>query len=144
MSRPRLQLCALVFLSMTATVSIRAAQDDPTQSSSPLCRPNLGRRDLPPGVRDVSPVDGAGQPQTVVGFQLPLPNGHDFPDFNDCPTNTVEPLADWIAVVHRGGPIRGLDRHMPAFGDALTQEQIERAVKYLWSFCRIRPGRAAI
>jgi hypothetical protein len=80
-------------------------------------------------------VDGTGQPQSVVGFQLPLPNGHDFPDFNDCATNTVEPMADWVAVVHRGGPIRGLDRHMPAFGDALTENQIERAVKYIWTFC---------
>ena len=31
--------------------------------------------------------------------------------------------------------MRGLDRHMPAFGDALSPEQIERAVQYLWSFC---------
>ena len=80
-------------------------------------------------------TDGAGQPQSVVGFQLPLPNGHGFPDFTDCATNTVEPLADWVAVVHRGGPVRALDRHMPAFGEALSDEQIERAVKYVWTFC---------
>jgi len=79
--------------------------------------------------------DGKGSPQAVVGFALPLPNGHDFPDFTDCPTNTVEPLGDWVAVAMRGGPIRGLDRHMPAFGDALSQDQLESAVKYLWSFC---------
>src|SRR5262245_40550502 len=81
-------------------------------------------------------TNGTGSPQQVVGFALPLPNGHDFPDFNDCPTNTVEPVADWVAVVTRGGPIRGLDRHMPAFGDALTAEQIERTVRYLGSLCR--------
>jgi len=81
-------------------------------------------------------MDGSGQSQSVVGFQLPLPNGHTFPDFNDCATNTVEPLADWIAVVHRGGPVRALDRHMPAFGDALTEDQIERAVKHVWTFCK--------
>jgi mono/diheme cytochrome c family protein len=80
-------------------------------------------------------IDGSGSPQSVVGFALPLPNGHDFPDFNDCPTNTVEPLGDWVAVATRGGPVRALDRHMPAFGDALSPDQIERAVKYLWSFC---------
>ncbi len=77
-----------------------------------------------------------GSRRRVVGFQLPLPNGHGFPDFNDCATNTVEPLADWIAVVHRGGPVRALDRHMPAFGDALTPEQIESAVKHVWTFCK--------
>src|SRR4030095_10111116 len=63
------------------------------------------------------------------------PNGHAFPDFTDCPTNTVEPLGDWMAVAHRGGPICGLDRDMPAFGDALSYAQIESAVKYLWTFC---------
>ena len=75
------------------------------------------------------------QPAQLAGFALPLPNGHDFPDFNDCATNTVEPMADWVAVVHRGGPVRALDRHMPAFGDALTTRRIERVVQYLWSFC---------
>jgi hypothetical protein len=80
-------------------------------------------------------MDGKGSPSAVVGFDLPLPNGHTFPDFTDCATNTVEPLGDWMAVAHRGGPVRALDRRMPAFGDALSEEQIERAVKYLWTFC---------
>ena len=80
-------------------------------------------------------VDGTGSPESVVGFELPLSNGHDFPDFTDCATNTVEPLGDWMAVAHRGGPVRALDRHMPAFGDALSDDQIEQAVKYLWTFC---------
>ena len=40
-----------------------------------------------------------------------------------------------MAVAHRGGPIRALDRHMPAFGDALSDAQLERAIKYLWTFC---------
>jgi len=83
-------------------------------------------------------ADGTGSPQHVVGFRLPLPNGHDLPDFTDCATNTPEPLADWNAVVHRGGRIRGLDRHMPAFGDALTEEQIGRVLKYVRSLCRDR------
>lgn len=78
--------------------------------------------------------DGKGSPDHVIGF-LPLSNGHDLPDFTDCPTNTVEPLADWVAVVHEGGRIRALDRHMPSFGEALTIDEIERAVKYVWSFC---------
>jgi len=80
-------------------------------------------------------MDGKGSPPAVVGFDLPLPNGHDFPDFTDCATNTVEPLGDWMAVAHRGGPVRALDRRMPAFGDALSEDQIEQAVKYLWTFC---------
>lgn len=79
-------------------------------------------------------IDGTGSPRSVVGF-TPLSNGHDLPDFTDCATNTVEPLPDWVAVVHEGGRIRGLDRHMPSFGDALSIDEIERAVKYVWSFC---------
>ena len=75
-------------------------------------------------------VDGSGSPRSVVGFDTPLP------DFTNCSINTVEPFADWDAVVHRGGPIRGLDRHMPSFGDALTDEQIEKVVKYVWGFCK--------
>jgi mono/diheme cytochrome c family protein len=78
--------------------------------------------------------DGTGSPRSSVGF-TPLSNGHDLPDFTDCATNTVEPLADWVAVVHEGGPVRGLDRHMPSFGDALSVDEIERALKYVWSFC---------
>jgi mono/diheme cytochrome c family protein len=76
---------------------------------------------------------GAGASKSVVGFSIA--NGHELPDFTDCATNTVEPLADWVAVVHEGGPVRGLDRHMPKFGEALTVEQIERTIKYLWAFC---------
>ncbi|MEQ1756927.1 MAG: c-type cytochrome [Vicinamibacterales bacterium] len=79
--------------------------------------------------------DGTGSPQSVVGFALPLPNGHDFPDFTDCPTNTVEPFGDWIAVATRGGPVRALDRHMPAFGDALSPEQLEKVVRYVKTLC---------
>jgi mono/diheme cytochrome c family protein len=78
-------------------------------------------------------VDGRGSPRSVVGFEIA--NGHELPDFTDCATNTVEPLADWVAVAHEGGPVRGLDRHMPRFGEALTVEQIARTIKYLWSFC---------
>ena len=70
-------------------------------------------------------TDGKGSPQSVVGFDTPLP------DFTDCSFATPEPLADWYAVIHEGGPIRGLDRHMPAFGDALSAEDIERVIRHL-------------
>jgi mono/diheme cytochrome c family protein len=131
-----LPLCTLVCLSTIATVTVRATQNAAPQAvERTLPADAAGEEIYRQACAACHSVDGAGEPQSVVGFQLPLPNGHDFPDFNDCATNTVEPLADWMAVVHRGGPIRGLDRHMPAFGDALTDDQIERAVKYIWTFC---------
>ena len=57
------------------------------------------------------------------------------PDFSDCAFATAEPDPDWQAVVHEGGPIRGLDRHMPAFGEALSVEEIALAVSHLRTFC---------
>jgi mono/diheme cytochrome c family protein len=131
-----LNLVALLCLSIAMTVSVRASQET-APATTPLLPANTSGEEIyRQACAACHNVDGSGEPQTVVGFQLPLPNGHSFPDFNDCATNTVEPTADWIAVVHRGGPIRALDRHMPAFGDALTPEQIERAVRYVWTFCK--------
>ena len=46
-----------------------------------------------------------------------------------------EPDPDWQAVVHEGGPIRGLDRHMPAFGDALSSDEIRLVIGHLRTFC---------
>jgi len=131
-----LNFVALLCLSIALTVSVRASQDTAPVSTPLLPADSSGEEIYRQACTACHSVDGSGQPQTVVGFQLPLPNGHSFPDFNDCATNTVEPTADWIAVVHRGGPVRALDRHMPAFGDALSLEQIERAVKYVWTFCK--------
>ena len=68
----------------------------------------------------------------MVGFDVPLP------DFTNCAFATAEPDPDWYAVVHEGGPVRGLDRHMPAFGDALSDEEIALAVSHVRTFCAER------
>jgi hypothetical protein len=73
--------------------------------------------------------DGKGSPRSTVGFDTPLP------DFTDCAFATAEADVDWHAVVHEGGRIRGLNRRMPAFGDALTAAQIDAVVGYLRHFC---------
>ena len=65
--------------------------------------------------------DGKGQPRSVVGFDTPLP------DFTDCAFSTPEADLDWWSVVHRGGRVRALDRRMPAFGDALSEPEIDSA-----------------
>ena len=75
-------------------------------------------------------ADGAGMPNAVVGFEVPVP------DLRDCLFATSEPTSDWFAVVHQGGSVRGLDRMMPAFGTALTDEEIAGLVAYLRGFCR--------
>ena len=126
-----------MWLLVLATATLDAA-GEPLQrpTDSPLPADATGETIFRVACATCHGVDGKGTSRNVVGFDLPLPNGHDFPDFTDCATNTVEPLADWVAVASRGGPIRALDRHMPAFGAALTPEQVERVVKHLWSFCR--------
>ena len=131
-------MAALLFAAGLTRTALHAAQDastPPTSLTHALPDNPTGKDIYTFACSTCHGVDGTGSPQSVVGFALPLPNGHDFPDFTDCPTNTVEPFADWVAVATRGGPIRGLDRHMPAFGDALSQEQIGMAVQHLWSFC---------
>ena len=65
----------------------------------------------------------------MVGFDAPLP------DFSDCAFATGEPDPDWFAVVHEGGPVRALDRHMPAFGDALSPDDIRLAISHIRTFC---------
>ncbi len=79
-------------------------------------------------------ADGAGQPRSVVGFDVPVP------DLRDCTFATSEATADWYAVVHEGGPVRGLDQMMPAFSGALSDPEIALAVDYLRGFCGDLPS----
>jgi mono/diheme cytochrome c family protein len=75
-------------------------------------------------------LDGRGRSAAEVGFDLPLPN------FTDCDFATREPDSDWSAMIHRGGTIRGFDRIMPAFGEALTDDEIDALIKHLRAFCK--------
>jgi mono/diheme cytochrome c family protein len=74
-------------------------------------------------------ADGRGQPATQLGFDLPVP------DFTDCSFASREPDGDWGAVIHSGGPVRGFDEKMPAFGQALSWEQILRILGHVRTFC---------
>ena len=73
--------------------------------------------------------DGRGAPRSVVGFDTPLP------DFTDCGFATPEADADWFAVTHQGGRVRAFDRRMPAFGEALTDDEISRTIDFVRGFC---------
>ncbi len=74
-------------------------------------------------------ADGRGAPAALLGFSIPLP------DFTDCNFATREPDADWLAVAHQGGPVRGFAREMPAFGDALTTGQLQKILGYIRTLC---------
>jgi mono/diheme cytochrome c family protein len=73
--------------------------------------------------------DGRGHTRTEVGFDTPLP------DFTDCDFASRETVADWTAIVHEGGPVRGFNHMMPAFGGALGDEEIAAALRRIQSFC---------
>ena len=73
--------------------------------------------------------DGRGQPRSRVGFETPLP------DFTDCSFATPEADGDWTAIVQRGGPVRAFDRRMPAFGEVLSQAEIQRVLDHVRGFC---------
>ena len=115
----RVWLAAVVIV-VVATVEARAA-DAP---------PRTGAQVWAAACTACHGADGAGQPVTVVGFDVPLPN------LRDCMFVTSEATADWFAVVHEGGPVRGLSQMMPAFGGALSDPEIALVIDYLRGFCR--------
>ena len=74
-------------------------------------------------------TDGTGMPQERVGFDTPLP------DFTDCSFATREPDSDWFAIVHEGGPARAFSHRMPAFGQALSDDEIQMALDHVRTLC---------
>jgi len=75
-------------------------------------------------------ADGTGVGQEQLGFAVPPP------DFTDCNFATREAQADWVAVAHDGGPVRAFARFMPAFGKALSEEQLRAVDGHIRTFCR--------
>ena len=72
---------------------------------------------------------GASHNPAEVGFDLPLP------DFTDCVFAQREADADWSSIIHQGGPVRSFPRVMPAFGDALSDDQIDAIIAHLGTLC---------
>jgi len=73
--------------------------------------------------------DGRGLPD--VNALLPVP----VPDLTDCNFATREPDTDWTAIITAGGPIRGFHRTMPAFGEALSREEIAASLAHVRTLC---------
>ena len=123
------RLLLVATLSVLTAVSIHGAPQAPARADAALPLEATGAEIYEAACAACHGADGAGSPRARVGFAQELP------DFTDCGFATPEPSADWYAVVHEGGPIRGLDRHMPAFGEALTPAHIGRVVDYVSRFC---------
>lgn len=73
--------------------------------------------------------DGTGAPATQRAFE------EEVPDFSECTFASREPDADWAAVILGGGPVRAFSRMMPAFGDALTERQVQDILDHVRTFC---------
>jgi mono/diheme cytochrome c family protein len=124
---------ALLWSTVTGVLSLHAQQPAPQTPAAASFPANTDGADIyRAACVTCHGPDGRGTARTTVGFDTPLP------DFTDCAFATAEADADWMAVVHEGGRIRGLSRRMPAFGDALTTEQIAAAVGYVRRFCSDR------
>ena len=77
-------------------------------------------------------ADGKGAPVADTIFIRP----DTWPDFTDCAGTTPEPNGNWKAAIVHGGPSRGLSQIMPAFGDLLTDDQINDVMAYMRQFCK--------
>jgi mono/diheme cytochrome c family protein len=104
-------------------VAIFAEEGVPQKPSSPL--PESGRELYRISCAACHGSDGRGTPAGLVGFSTPLP------DFTDCNFSTREAEADWAIVVAEGGPARGFSEIMPAFGNALSEEQVRKILLYI-------------
>lgn len=126
-----MRLAVCLYVCVLVSVSLRAQQPSPSQPANALPAVRSGAQIFEAACATCHARDGRGTPKPAIGFDVPIR------DFTDC-TASAEPSPDWFAVVHEGGPVRALDRHMPAFGDALGADDIDKVVDYLRGFCAER------
>lgn len=74
--------------------------------------------------------DGRGNidPEILEGLEAPPP------DFTEGYFSSREKRKDWQVVTAHGGGVRGLSMSMPAWGEALTEQQIAETVEYIKGF----------
>ena len=77
-------------------------------------------------------ADGKGAPESYTVFTRP----DTWPDMTRCDQTTPEPDSAYKAVILHGGRGLGFSQIMPAFGDLLTNEQIDDVIAYLRTFCK--------
>ncbi len=77
---------------------------------------------------------GRGAPQNSTEFKRP----DTFPDFTRCDQTTAETNMAYKDVIVHGGPSRGFSPIMPAFGRALTSDQIDDLIAYVRTFCPVK------
>jgi mono/diheme cytochrome c family protein len=106
-----------------------------TPSAAEPDRLARGRELYQQGCQSCHGTDGRGNPQWENEVR-PI-------EFTDCGT-TSEATETWTTVVKHGGASRGLDRAMPAFEGAYSDDEIGAIVDFIRTFCpdheRYPPG----
>jgi hypothetical protein len=122
--RPTVAICLAFCLSVVAPAVTSAATQQPVPAHERT--PAAVYRSACLGCHG---PDGRGMPQSTTALPLAVP------DFSDCNFAVREPDSDWLAIIHQGGPARGFDPLMPAFGEALTEEEQVLALAHVRTFC---------
>ncbi|HEY4355013.1 MAG TPA: c-type cytochrome [Acidobacteriaceae bacterium] len=120
-----LALAALCFAAVARTQTLRHTQPGDVRS---------GEHVYKNGCIACHGSEGKGAPMTSTVFTRP----DTFPDFTRCDQTTPEPDSTWKDIILYGGKARGFSEIMPAFGELLTQQQVNDAIAYLRSFCTNR------
>jgi mono/diheme cytochrome c family protein len=135
MSSSFFRACCAIGIAVWSCSMLSAQAPVTPASSSPRPLPTLkldtGREIFEAACLGCHGPGGKGQPLSTLGFEPPAT----FPDFSDCNGSTRERTFDWRAVIHEGGPGRGFSDIMPAFGDALSLDQIGRLTAYMREQC---------
>lgn len=127
-----LQVVLLLIVLLLPT--ILTAQNQPTssqQASTKGLKLDTGEEIFKASCIGCHGPNGVGESEAIRGFEAPAT----FPDFTDCNGSTREKTADWNAILHEGGAIRGFSEIMPSWKDALTDEQIHKLTDFLRSRC---------
>jgi mono/diheme cytochrome c family protein len=114
---------------LVLTASLSFAGSTPCEARSRTPEEQTARDSYQSACAACHGPDGRGVSPSTLGFDTLVP------DFTDCSFATPEPDADWMAVVHDGGPARAFDRRMPAFGGALTEATLRQILDYIRGFC---------
>lgn len=122
-------LYLLAFFALTAVNHTSQPGFHLDRDTTTVLAPKSGKKLYAQACASCHGADGRGAFQSQLGFATPVP------DFSDCNFATREPDADWLAVAHQGGPVRGFAKDMPAFGKALSEEELQKIMDHIRTLC---------